>query len=112
MSSLPTGLYKRRRSYFVRHKVNRAWKLTGVGRDLGQALERHQQLRSPDGYDENGVTLSQLVEPYLKRHQLYSKPRTVEYARLTSARLVRFFRSRPVETLRDADLEAFIAHWL
>jgi integrase len=112
MSGLPKGLYKRHRSYYVRHKQDGEWKLTNVGQDLGEALERHVNLRTGREFPKDAITLPLIVERYLKHHELYSKRKTQEYVRLTSARLVRFFRSRPIDSLTEEDLETFIGYRL
>jgi integrase len=111
MSSLPRGIYKRGSSYYVRYRHEGKWKHKSAGPDLGAALELQAELSGLDA-TPGAVRLHELVERYLKRLETYGKPSTVRTHRVVAGNLLRFFRSRPVESLTSTDLEAYIQHRL
>ena len=104
---LPKGLQKRGSAYYVQHKHKGQWRQVSVGPDLGEALERHAQLRGQE--DAGGARFGELVERFLKRHETYSKRTTLIGVRSDARRLVSFFRNREVASLTVEDLEAFVA---
>ena len=112
MSTLPTGVYQRGRSYYVRYRHEGKWKHKSAGSDLSAALELHEKLRSGIEHAPDVVRFNHVVERYRKHLEVYAKPGTLQSNRRVSRHLLRAFGQRPIEALTLIDLERFIEHRL
>jgi integrase len=107
-TALPTGVYKRGSSYYIRYRKNGKWKHRSAGPDLPGALELHEKLRTGKSYPPDVARFHQLVERYIARQRIYSKPKSVKNARHSAARLLEYFGKRPVCSLGPDDLDRFV----
>ncbi len=107
-TALPTGVYKRQGSYYVRYRQDGKWKHRSAGPDLPAALELREHLRDGIDYPTDAVRFHELVDHYLARQQIYSKPKSVKNARHSSKRLLELFGQRPVCSLDATDVDRFV----
>ena len=110
MSTLPTGVYQRGRSYYIRFRHEGKWKHKSAGSDLAAALELHEKLRSGIEHAPGIARFDQVVERYRKHLEVYAKPGTLQSTRRVSRHLLRAFGQRPIAALTLVDLERFIEH--
>jgi integrase len=109
VTSLPTGVYKRGKSYYIRFRQNGRWQHKSAGPDLPAALELRDHLRSGTEFPSDVVRFDELVDHYIARQRIYSKPKSVKNARHSTARLLQHFGRRPVCSLDADDLDRFVS---
>ncbi len=109
---LPKGIYRRGTAYYLRVRdtdgrlVRRSF-----GIDLEAALrERDYIERERKRQKELGPTsLSKLVANWMARHELRSRPRTVEEAKAAARRILAEFGEMDARDLTEERLQAYVA---
>ncbi len=108
MTELPTGIHKRRSSYYVQWKQDGKWRHRSAGKRLADAIELLDLLRHGREYPADAVRFQDIVDQYLVRQRIYSKPKSVKNAMHSASRLLEHFGDRAVESLGPEDLDRFV----
>jgi site-specific recombinase XerD len=112
------GLTKRGGVWYSQHKRDGRWVRSAVGRDLAEAVRKHERLRggeddspaplAPAAAAPRAPSLDKLAERWLAMQVVRSKPTTVRAARTHVRRLLERMRQRRADSITSEDLDAFV----
>jgi hypothetical protein len=110
---LPKGIYKRGKSYYLRARDTEGRLIRkSFGTDLEAALlladriERERQRQK----ELAPTSLPRLVANWMARHELRSRPRTVDEAKAAARRILAEFGEMDARDLTEERLQAYVAH--
>ena len=106
---LPKGLYKRGKSYYLDYKDETGMRIRrSTGPDLHRALDLLKAVRGSRTKVHGGTGLKAVLDSYLIRQRIYSKPRSVRVAESSVRRLLLHFGDPPVLELEQSDIDGFV----
>lgn len=112
---LPKNVYKRGDSYYVDVRVNGERIRKAAGTTVAEAIAEIERLRGeskatrPRQTVDRGPLFDTVLDRYLRRSELYSKPASYQSAESSGRRLREYFGGRPVSALGPDDVQGFIA---
>lgn len=106
---LPSGLYKRGRSYYLDYKDETGKRIRrSAGPDLHRALDLLSKVRPPSAAAGSRVGLKAVLDAYLARARVHSKRKSVRVAESSVRQLLEKLGDPPVDALTERLLDCFV----
>lgn len=106
---LPSGLYKRGRSYYLDYKDETGKRIRrSAGPDLHRALDLLERVRGPSARSDSGAGLKVILDSYMGRQRVYSKKKSVRVAESSAKRLLLHFGDPPAAELKQGLVDSFV----